>query len=549
MSKTKQAFVIISGLLVILLLICALRIPLDIRGNTYTEQEDFLSGWSEQDSSRDVSLFHVFGTETGVRTFTRELDGSSLNGRSLCMITHNICFSVKLGGEVLYEFKPKLGGAYGKRYGEAIHTVTIPSFDDTRTLSIEAYSLRGDGTSGCNEAWLSDSRTFVSNIKEKTGLKLAFCIITFFFGVLLFTIGIIEDSMSGNMIEGICLGAITMIVSTWIGSQTMIMRFLSPNPTLLRVIEYIALDVLPIPVMTFVGAFTGNLKNKGVFAITLMSTLNTVCSIILVPLGVIDYSDLLIVTHACIALGVCVIIFLIARSVKKKEMSRQKKISIITAMSALIIGGVADMALYYIKKTPTSTLTVLGMLVFSVILAEYEYKRIINMQVAATKTEIMQTLAMEDTLTKLGSRAAFVALEKEIAAQSEGRCMFVHFDVNNLKRVNDVYGHAEGDRHLIAAADALTKAFGDIGKIFRVGGDEFFAVLSGDADAADYQIGINKLTEAEKNYNSSQKPPVDLEIAYGMAEYDYSEQNPETAERLADSRMYEKKHLMKAKNN
>ena len=51
---------------------------------------------------------------------------------------------------------------------------------------------------------------------------------------MLFAIGIVEDRMRGEQLEAICLGAITLIVSAWIGSQAMTMRVLCDNPALLR---------------------------------------------------------------------------------------------------------------------------------------------------------------------------------------------------------------------------------------------------------------------------------------------------------------------------
>lgn len=179
------------------------------------------------------------------------------------------------------------------------------------------------------------------------------------------------------------------------------------------------------------------------------------------------------------------------------------------------------------------------------ILALYEFRRIVDMQVRSSEADLMHSLAMEDTLTGLGSRAAFVEHENQLKQRTKGTCLFAHFDVNDLKRANDVYGHAEGDRHLIAAADVLTESFVNSGKVYRVGGDEFFVILDGENCLKDYEKGIKTLLTAVERYNSEQAPPVPLSIAYGMAEYDCSTGSPETAERLADSRMYEKKRQMK----
>ncbi len=546
-KKLHLTFSICAALTVLVLLFCAFYIPLSVNGNSKSDSEDYLTGWNDKNGEK-VSLYQVFDKTTKSNTFTRMLDGSTLNSRCLCLITHNISFSVWLGEEKIYNYQPKLGGIYGKRYGEAVHTISLPSFSDRRQLRIEAVSLRFDGTSGCNEAYLEASREFMHDLAQREALKLALCVMTFFFGAMLFGVAVIEDKLRGKMLEAICLGAITLIVSAWIGSQTMIMRLISPNPALLRVMEYLALDLLPIPVLVFYSVNTKTQRNKAVISAILLSALNTILSIVLVCAGVIDYSDVLFITHALIAGGVVLISYLVIRAIVRREMSRTKTLYITSAMIILVASGFFDMIRYYIADSKDFTfITVIGLLVFAVILAIYEYKHIIEMQVKSGEAELMQALAMEDTLTGLGSRAAFVAYEKELLKRTEGKVLFVHFDVNFLKKVNDVYGHAEGDKHLKATASVLSASFGEHAKVFRVGGDEFFVILDGENCMSDYEQGIEKLALEQQDYNLTQ-PPVPLEIAHGMAEYDCSDHDPETAERLADSRMYEHKRQMKERS-
>lgn len=55
--------------------------------------------------------------------------------------------------------------------------------------------------------------------------------------------------------------------------------------------------------------------------------------------------------------------------------------------------------------------------------------------------------------------------------------VYVSFDVNGLKIVNDSLGHLAGDEVIIAAADCISKTFGKVGTVYRVGGDEFVALV------------------------------------------------------------------------
>lgn len=545
LKKFRFAVVIIFAVGLILLIALAFRLELYEDTNTYSDPESILSGWTDENED-SISLYCAFKGDTKEKTFTRYIDGSKLNGRSLCLVAHNILFTVTLDGEKLYEYHPKLGGIYGVRYGESVHTILLPSFTGRRELMIEATSLRFDGTSGCSYAYFDSSRDFIHTIAHSEAVKFILCAVTLFFGIILFLIGIVEDKLSGKMLEPICLGSITLTVSAWIGSQTLIMRILSNNPAMLRVIEYLSLAVLPIPVLMFYASITNNMKNKGVITAVFACTLNALTTLILVCCGVLDYSDMLFVTHITIILGAAMIIYLIIKVIVRKEMSRSKTIYFSSALIVLTASGMLDLLRYYFARSKDfSFVTLIGLLFFAVILAIYEYKNIIEMKVKSSKAELMQTLAMSDTLTGLGSRAAFVAHENKLLKKENGKCLFVHFDVNFLKQVNDEYGHAEGDKHLKETARVLKESFGSFGDLYRVGGDEFFAILDGENCISDYEIGLEKLKKAQLDYNTLQSPPVQLEIAYGMAEYDYSLKDPETSERLADSRMYECKRRLK----
>lgn len=324
------------------------------------------------------------------------------------------------------------------RYGEAVHTIDLPSFTGNRTLTIKAESLRSDGMSGCNELYLQSTREFVHSIIHSEVVKLGLCIITFFFGVL------------------------------------------------------------PIPVLMFYSSITKNPKNKAVIAAVIAAVLNTLTTLILVCCGAVDYAELLIVSHIIIFVGVILLLYLVIRVIVRKEMSRSKTIYFTSALIVLAASGMFDMIRYYVNRSRDFTfVTLIGLLVYAVILAIYEYKHIIEMQVRSSEAELMQALAMADTLTGLGSRAAFVAAEKELRKRTSGKVLFVHFDVNFLKKVNDEYGHAEGDRHLKATAKVLSDSFAEFGKVYRVGGDEFLAILDGGDLTARYQQGITKLEQAQ----------------------------------------------------
>ena len=117
------------------------------------------------------------------------------------------------------------------------------------------------------------------------------------------------------------------------------------------------------------------------------------------------------------------------------------------------------------------------------------------------------------------------------------------FDVNNLKTVNDTYGHAKGDRLIRSAAEVIAKTFEPHGFVARVGGDEFVAVIK-TSDESEISLLIEQFLRDTASKNQTVKD-LNLSIAYGYACGSQSDHDIEKVYQVADDRMYEKKRQMK----
>jgi two-component system cell cycle response regulator len=96
--------------------------------------------------------------------------------------------------------------------------------------------------------------------------------------------------------------------------------------------------------------------------------------------------------------------------------------------------------------------------------------------------------AVTDALTGLGNRRRLMH-DLEIAVRRDGRpSTLVFFDLNGFKRYNDSYGHAAGDVLLRRLGAALSLAVDAHGEAYRLGGDEFCALLSGAVPRSDPRV-------------------------------------------------------------
>ena len=84
-----------------------------------------------------------------------------------------------------------------------------------------------------------------------------------------------------------------------------------------------------------------------------------------------------------------------------------------------------------------------------------------------------------DALTGLYNRAAFENEVKKLPETDlEDSLAIIAMDINGLKQVNDTFGHAAGDELIVGAADCMKQCFSSYGKIYRIGGDEFVAMIN-----------------------------------------------------------------------
>ena len=157
--------------------------------------------------------------------------------------------------------------------------------------------------------------------------------------------------------------------------------------------------------------------------------------------------------------------------------------------------------------------------------AESLHDRLHRTVLCAIKQSILdreiRSLALADELTSLYSRRAFFALAAQQirVMRRKGQCFLLFFaDVNNLKTINDKFGHAEGDRALIRAAKALKRTFRDSDVLARLGGDEF-AILALEASAQDRDAILTRL---EKHIQDSraEEPRYELSLSVGVARFD-----------------------------
>lgn len=158
--------------------------------------------------------------------------------------------------------------------------------------------------------------------------------------------------------------------------------------------------------------------------------------------------------------------------------------------------------------------------------------------------EMEKTIARTDALTGAKNKYSYGEMEKALNDKIKSKAVLefsvIVCDINNLKTINDSYGHAEGDKYIIEAYNILKDIFIN-SPIYRVGGDEFVLLLEG-SDYYKRDLLLEELNEINKRNKRLNK----VVLACGLADYDpkLDDEVVKTFTR-ADELMYKNKEQLK----
>jgi len=160
------------------------------------------------------------------------------------------------------------------------------------------------------------------------------------------------------------------------------------------------------------------------------------------------------------------------------------------------------------------------------------------------RQEEIRALSFTDDLTGLYNRRGFFTMVEQqlklFKRQKKGIYM-LYADVDNLKEINDIFGHKEGDMALIDVANILRKNYREADIIARIGGDEF-VVIPVETTGDNIDIISSRLQKSLKIHNAEKNYKYKLSITVGIAYY--NPENPCSVDELlvrADKSMYEQK--------
>lgn len=158
--------------------------------------------------------------------------------------------------------------------------------------------------------------------------------------------------------------------------------------------------------------------------------------------------------------------------------------------------------------------------------------------------EELKKLAHYDTLTGAYNRGYGLELlqrQLKLSKRDKSPLLLAYSDLDNLKDINDEFGHDEGDRAMVQVAKLFKSILREVDIITRMGGDEFLLIFL-DSSLNEIPIIRKRLSKELTRLNQISKKPYKIEFSTGFSNYDPA--NPQLMNeliRIADENMYKEK--------
>lgn len=428
---------------------------------------------------------------------------------------------------------------WGSTSGAKYNFIEIPVA--TEEIRVEAEALYVEDRDRQLEFFVGDAINMFRGYVRGAIPNAIMSFISISMGVFLMGYWVVTDRRIKIRRSSLYFGAFAMVLGSWTLHETNFATVLVGNRTVASFCGYLSLMLVIVPFVLFVKEFM-EVDDKCVYAIvSIWALCNMVVNVIGHMAGFWYFKKTVITIHISIGMALLYMLYAMYWRWCKYGIDRKVKANIIGAL-ALIATVIIDISAYYMKMKQTDVIGRFGLLIYIFILGKETLVEFFKQVDEGRKAEIYKELAEKDVMTGLYNRNAFDQWEYDY--KDLPNTMLVTFDLNNLKQCNDTMGHDVGDRYIIDAAGLIRQVFGKFAKCYRIGGDEFCAVIL-NADRINVENQISQLRKLQDYYNRNSKD-VNMQIACGYASFEEVDRNIEGTRSRADARMYADKKAIKS---
>ncbi|MGN0379507.1 MAG: diguanylate cyclase domain-containing protein [Butyrivibrio sp.] len=499
---------------------------------------DFGEGWTTTE-----------GEETDLKSF--EQSGAIVktipvldSDRTLSFRVRSMNIQVLVDSETVYETDSYAEPIFGKTPGFYYVRIPLKASDSGRQIEIRPVFTYGDNSGKIVDMYIGNSADIAIDSMRSTISGFVVSVLMTFLGTLLVVVYVVLCRRKLVPREMVYLGLFSMCVGLYLMMNSGFLNILIFRENLVHMVEEIWLMLITVPLICFLDCkYTGKNNKPVVIALTTYCFAVFFFSYTTHWLNWKDYHELMILNHIGFVATIIYFTYCVIRAIRSG--SNEGKKGYLVGPVFIFAGVILDMVNWKFGYVANSSVfTRIGVLLFLVTEGIQIVEKMIIQYQSGIKSQIVSRLAYHDGLTDMLNRTSFME-EHEKMEKNRSLGLVAMFDVNNLKKVNDGFGHAKGDELIMTAADAIREAFGDLGKCFRIGGDEFVLLADKNCSEEKFIACKDKFSSLIAVMETGRDYPISVACGYAVWNdrkyHDFDEFLND-----ADDRMYENKREMKA---
>lgn len=453
----------------------------------------------------------------------------------LCFRSSHQVVRIFLEDKLIYEFGTNPNSQpFGRSPGSAWNLVRIPEGEADSRLQIELTAQYPVHAGWIDNVIVGSKAAILFKLAKDYAPSFLVCMLILLcgFAMLLVYFTIVKKHTKNR--DVLLLGLFSLFVSFWMLGEIKLVQFFIGNQIAAFTLTVIALMVAPIPLIKFVG----NLEDFRYKTVTiwLVRVLYITAAVVLALqlFNIVDFMDIMSPLTGFLFVITAISLILVLVDFLR---NRNRNLRYV-AISLLCLGVLTLIELVswtYLGASNGGDFLRVGVLLFILIQAWIAVKK-------GIKIFRLSRVASLDALTGCQNRMAFTHRIAELKEYK--KVGVVMADLNNLKHINDTYGHEVGDDSILRCAHHFEGAFSELGDCYRIGGDEFL-FLGTDIRLETIEERIKVMQKLCVNEQETVSYP--FAIAAGCAIFDPEiDEDISATIRRADALMYENK--MKAKN-
>lgn len=474
-------------------------------------------------------------------TLKNYLPGVVIKGATVLIKTSQQNIAVSIGDELIYStFAPEKTEITSS---SAYHFVRLPTESVGKEITIILKSPYARYSGMVSQIYIGSKASNLFFLLRENGARLAVGLLVLTVGVML-VLAFLFAKRQGNSVGIVYLGAFFACAGYWIAVESKMLQIILPYPMAMTNSSIFALSLLPV----FLGMYyysTQHMRLKklmlGVTAV--MMTLSAAIGVIAVaqpswPLYILPFYLIALAVYIVFTFGAIMYV----------HVSRRARPSLaVVGIGVFAVCCLIELAVYLsdTRAYHNSDFLILGVILLCVILVADAIRTFTKVYQSSIRVEALTVLAYTDSLTQLPNRTAFLEKISNIDMNHSPMVTLGMFDINNLKLVNDTMGHLVGDAMIRHSVKAIKKSIREDDELYRIGGDEFVAILCHDKpiDVVRIKARLVSILKAENSVSLSYS----LSIAYGYATFAAkNDRNLLDTLARADKIMYECKAAQKA---